>query len=269
MVVREPGAPTGEECTETLALGAIERSSCQRASNKATTRALVIASLLDPGGEVVTAKRTGRGWRCCFDPPRRVRDRNEAGTATLQLAARTLPALPSGLHRVARATAEGSRRMHRGIGIPGSPAGWLLLAGWLALMGCRTTTATSEARMLVGTSWTLSSLPCADRPSAANAPPSAGGASARFEVGRIAGSDGCNRYSASYTETGSTIEIDPRMVSTRMACPPEVMEHAAAFTSALARARHFRIDADRLELRSESDELLATFVRDGHPSAAN
>lgn len=159
--------------------------------------------------------------------------------------------------------------MHRGVGIPGSSAGWLLLAGWLGLMGCGTTTATSETRMLDGTSWALAALPATDPPSPSLAPPAARGASARFENGRIAGSDGCNRYSASYAEAGSTIEIDPRMVSTRMACPPEVMEHAAAFTSALARARHFRIDADRLELRSETDELLATFVRDADPSPAS
>ncbi len=159
--------------------------------------------------------------------------------------------------------------MRNGIRIPLLLAGWLALVGSLALMGCRTTTATSEARMLDGTSWALASLPAADPPSVPNASPAARGASARFEDGRIAGSDGCNRYSASYTETGSTIEIDPRMVSTRMACPPEVMERAAAFTSALTRARRFEIDADRLELRSETDELLVRFVRDGDPSAAN
>ncbi len=153
--------------------------------------------------------------------------------------------------------------MHRGIQVS------LLLAGWLALMGCRTMTASSEVQALEGTAWTLSSLPSVDAPSAPIVPPAAGRANARFENGRIAGNDGCNRYSATYEETGSTIAIDPHMAATRMACPPEVMERASAFTSALARARRFRIEADRLELRSETDALLVTFVRDGDSSAAN
>lgn len=152
--------------------------------------------------------------------------------------------------------------MRRGIRI------LLLIAGWLALTGCRTMTTTSELQTLDGTSWTLSSLPSIDVPSALTVPAAARDASARFENGRIAGSDGCNRYSAVYTTTGSTIEIDPRMVSTRMACPPDVMERANAFTSALAEARRFRIEADRLELRSETHDLLVTFVRDGDRSAA-
>ena len=152
--------------------------------------------------------------------------------------------------------------MRREVRIP------LVLAGCLALMGCRTMAATSEVQALEGTAWTLSSLPIIDAPSAPTAPPAGRGASARFENGRIAGSDGCNRYSASYTTTDSTIEIDPRMAATRMACPPEVMERASAFISALARARRFRIEADGLELRSEADELLITFVRDADRSAA-
>ena len=43
--------------------------------------------------------------------------------------------------------------------------------------------------------------------------------SANFEGGRIAGSTGCNRFTAPYTVDSDALELDP-IVATKMACPP-------------------------------------------------
>jgi heat shock protein HslJ len=69
-----------------------------------------------------------------------------------------------------------------------------------------------------------------------------------FEAGRARGSDGCNRYSGSYRVSGSAIELPGRAAATMMACPPDVMQRAQAFTDALARARSYRAGGGELQL---------------------
>jgi heat shock protein HslJ len=88
------------------------------------------------------------------------------------------------------------------------------------------TMATETDSSLDGTAWVLEMLP--PEPAAiAGAQPTA-----RFEGSRVYGRDGCNRYRAQYTIKGSEIEI--RLLgSTLMACEPEVMKRAEAFTIAL------------------------------------
>ncbi len=70
----------------------------------------------------------------------------------------------------------------------------------------------------------------------------------RFENGRVAGSDGCNRYGAPVTVRGTTLQVSPRGMTTKMACPPAVMQQAEAFQSALRNSRAFRLDGQRLRL---------------------
>ena len=41
--------------------------------------------------------------------------------------------------------------------------------------------------------------------------------------GRASGMAGCNRYTAAYTLDGTTLAVDPRIASTRMACVSEAM----------------------------------------------
>lgn len=100
---------------------------------------------------------------------------------------------------------------------------------------------------LEGTSWVLAEL--AGRPSTGEA------LTARFESGRVFGTDGCNRYSASFSASGSEIAFGPGM-STQMACAPEVMAQAQSFREALENARRFRIVDGRLELLSSDGERL-------------
>jgi heat shock protein HslJ len=84
---------------------------------------------------------------------------------------------------------------------------------------------------------------------------------ARFEGGRVAGSAGCNTYTAAYSLNGNAIEISPA-ASTRMACatPPGIMEQEAAYLAALQTARVYRTEGSRLILETADGARVATFV---------
>jgi heat shock protein HslJ len=70
----------------------------------------------------------------------------------------------------------------------------------------------------------------------------------RFENGRVAGSDGCNRYGAPVTVRGTTLQVSPRGMTTKMACAPAVMQQAEVFQTALRDSRGFRLGNERLRL---------------------
>jgi heat shock protein HslJ len=78
----------------------------------------------------------------------------------------------------------------------------------------------------------------------------------RFENGRVAGSDGCNRYGAPVTVRGPALEVSQQGMSTKMACPPAVMQQAEAFQSALRNSRAFRLDGQRLRLLASDGRSL-------------
>lgn len=108
-----------------------------------------------------------------------------------------------------------------------------------------------EPPSLEGTAWVLAALPGRTLlPDAV--------ATARFEGGRVAGSDGCNRYTQPYKVKSAQIGFGPQGASTRMACPPAVMAQADAYQSALAAARSYRLEGGRLELRSADGAVVAT-----------
>ena len=77
--------------------------------------------------------------------------------------------------------------------------------------------------------------------------------------GTVSGSDGCNRFSTSYTQDGSSLTIDQPMASTMMACEEPVMNQAAAYSAALAATTGFLGSERQLVLR-DGDQILATFV---------
>jgi len=86
----------------------------------------------------------------------------------------------------------------------------------------------------------------------------------RIAEGQATGSDGCNRYRAPVALAGDAFRIQTEaMVSTNMACPPEVMTRASKYTTALERARTARIEEQRLTLRGEDGSVLATFEAQG------
>lgn len=82
----------------------------------------------------------------------------------------------------------------------------------------------------------------------------------RFEAGRVAGSDGCNRFGAPVTVRGTGLQVSPRGLSTKMACPPAVMQQAEAFQTALTSSRGFRLNGERLRLLSADGRPLLVLV---------
>ncbi len=133
---------------------------------------------------------------------------------------------------------------------------WVLglgLLGAIGLGGCASTKTANEPASLEGSAWVLASLP--GRSPVPGATPTA-----RFETGRVAGSDGCNRYSMPFTARGSLIEIGPGGPASLMACPQSTMEQAEAFRTALRTARSFRHGAEALELLDANGAIVATFA---------
>jgi heat shock protein HslJ len=124
---------------------------------------------------------------------------------------------------------------------------------FVMIAGCTAMPAASDAPSLDGTAWVLSALPGSDL--VAGAP-----ATLRFEGGRAAGSDGCNRYTVDYTTRGAAIDLPERAASTQMACPPNVMKQAQAFMTALGGAKSYRIENGRLQLLSADGTMRATLV---------
>lgn len=129
-----------------------------------------------------------------------------------------------------------------------------IFAGFFVLAACTTMPSSSSSPDLNGTAWVLSSLP-----GHALQPDSA--ATLRFEGGRLQGTDGCNRYSAPYTLTGSALQVGPRGASTQMACPPAVMMQAELFMNALTRATAYRVVEGQLQLQTADGAVVATFAR--------
>ncbi len=85
------------------------------------------------------------------------------------------------------------------------------------------------------------------------------------EDGTLAGSAGCNNYNAAYQVDDASaaegeISIGPA-ASTRMMCPePEgIMEQEALYLAALETAEVFRIQGDRLQLRTAEGSLVADY----------
>lgn len=121
------------------------------------------------------------------------------------------------------------------------------------LAACAAVSTAAKPPGLNGTAWVLSSLP-------GQSPVAEGSPTLRFEGGSVQGTDGCNRYTAPYTATGSTLQVGPKGASTQMACPPEVMKQAQAFMGALTQARTYRIASGQLQLLTADGTVLATFA---------
>jgi heat shock protein HslJ len=129
----------------------------------------------------------------------------------------------------------------------------LIVPAVIGLAGCAATNVATEPPSIDGSAWVLANLP--GRTLVLDATPTA-----RFEAGRVSGSDGCNRYSMPFTAQGSKIEIGPMGPSTRMACPERTMAQAEAFTSALVSARGFRRGRGSLDLLDANGAIVVTFA---------
>lgn len=81
------------------------------------------------------------------------------------------------------------------------------------------------------------------------------------DQGRISGSSGCNRYTGRYTVSDATLRLSPA-ASTRLACPDDrLAAQEDAYLKALGTVSTLRMEANRLELRTATGALAASFER--------
>lgn len=112
--------------------------------------------------------------------------------------------------------------------------------------------ATPRPSPLEGSAWLLESIPGQN----ALLPPVP---TLRLEKGRISGSDGCNRYSASVLVRGSVFRVSEEGPSTQMACPERQMRQAQSFRAALTAARGYSLRNGQLELMAANGTPVARF----------
>lgn len=106
---------------------------------------------------------------------------------------------------------------------------------------------------LAGTSWTLSAL--AGELALPGIP-----VTLEFGAdGSVSGTDGCNRFTTTYTQDGASLTINQPMASTMMLCEESVMQQAGAYGLALAATTGFLGGGQQLVLTDGSD-FVATFV---------
>ena len=153
-----------------------------------------------------------------------------------------------------------------------TPLAWLLVAAALVTTACAappaatpagpgTTPAGTSVAHLTGY-WLLTDL-------GGSAPVAGSSVTANFSTdGVISGSAGCNRYSGTFTTTGSAIKIGEQLASTMMMCTdPAVMTQETAFLKALGSARAFVMNGTELKLNDESGKTLTTFAAESQKLA--
>ncbi len=82
----------------------------------------------------------------------------------------------------------------------------------------------------------------------------------QFKENDVAGHGGCNRFAGRYTFDGSSIKIGP-LVSTKMACEPEVMNAEQAWFRMLASARKAEATHNTLVLKDQMGSDIARLRR--------
>ncbi len=94
------------------------------------------------------------------------------------------------------------------------------------------------------------------------------GISAVFTAdGKVAGSSGCNQYSASYTTSGNSITISSPVASTMMACAPAVMDQETAYVKALGNAKTYAVSGNTLTLSGADGSAVAVYQSQGQDLA--
>ena len=80
--------------------------------------------------------------------------------------------------------------------------------------------------------------------------------------GTVSGSDGCNRFSTTYTTTGASIRIRPTAATTMMACPPPVAQQGDNLHAGAGAGGQVRGAQHHLTL-FDGSKVVATFVSAG------
>jgi len=132
---------------------------------------------------------------------------------------------------------------------------WLIISlcvGMMILAAC-TSSGSQQGGKLTGKVWALTEL--------MGKPPMDGtGISAEFTAdGKVAGSAGCNRYSGTYTVSGSNITFSSPMASTMMMCEQAVMDQESAYLKALGEAKTFTVNGGQLTLTGGDGAKLVVY----------
>ena len=93
--------------------------------------------------------------------------------------------------------------------------------------------------------------------------PEAGGAPEQyiqFKESHVEGHGGCNRFRGPYTFDGGAIKIGP-LLSTKMACSPEVMDAEQAWFQMLEKASSAEPTIKTLTLKDDSGAVIAMLRR--------
>lgn len=89
-------------------------------------------------------------------------------------------------------------------------------------------------------------------------------AQSRLEVlenGRISGNSGCNVFNGAGQLSGGAVKIG-MLASTRMACPPAIMDQEGRFLAALGKAARYEVlTGGKLVLRDAGGAELVRFTR--------
>ena len=81
--------------------------------------------------------------------------------------------------------------------------------------------------------------------------------------GKVSGSAGCNRYTATYNQDGQKLTFGPAAATRKMCAKPEgVMQQEQQFLKALETVATARFEGDRLELRAAEGQLAATLTKE-------
>jgi polar amino acid transport system substrate-binding protein len=89
---------------------------------------------------------------------------------------------------------------------------------------------------------------------------------AEFTDGTVAGSSGCNTYSASYTVDGDSLSIG-EAAATLMFCEG-LMDQEAAFLAALQSASSYKLESEQLQVLDDQDQVVVDFIPYTAPPAA-
>jgi len=141
---------------------------------------------------------------------------------------------------------------------PGKGKNWILVALVVlttALAACGgTETAPEPTATLAGTSWKLLSLNDKEVVSGTVVTASF------YKSGQLAGSMGCNFYSATYVVEGDAISTSA-LVPTNMQCaePQGVMEQEEVYLAFLQNAARYEVQNDQLQIRTSDGSVVATF----------
>jgi putative lipoprotein len=77
--------------------------------------------------------------------------------------------------------------------------------------------------------------------------------------GKLSGSGGCNRLMGSAKVEGDTVVFSPP-ATTRMMCPPAIMDQERKFLDALVKTKRFEIEGSFLRLLGEDGVALVRFI---------